>query len=86
MAGVLIELNNASFNPAGFRIGAYENDLAILKLCIRYGVEIILGSDAHREEDVGDFSLTNPVLLETGFPEELIVNRSVSCVKDRLRL
>lgn len=85
-AGVIIELNNSSFNPSGFRIGAYENDLQILKLCIRYGVEIILGSDAHREEDVGDFSLTAPVLLETDFPEELIVNRSISCVKDRLRL
>ena len=43
-----------SFNLRGFRIQAYENDIQILKLCVKYGVEIMLGSDAHREEDVGD--------------------------------
>lgn len=85
-AGVLIELNNSSFHPKGFRINAYENDLTILKLCIRYGARIILGSDAHREEDVGDFSLTEPVLAEIGFPEELIVNHSLLDVKEYLRL
>lgn len=84
--GVLIELNNSSFHPAGFRINAYENDLIILELCIQYGAKIILGSDAHREEDVGEFSLTEPVLAQTGFPQELIVNCSLSDVKEQLRL
>ena len=68
-----------SFNLRGFRIQAYENDIQILKLCVKYGVEIMLGSDAHREEDVGD-------LKEVDFPEELIVNRSLSYVKNRLRV
>ncbi|NSK18451.1 phosphatase [Blautia wexlerae] len=83
---VLIELNNASFNPRGFRIQAYENDIQILKLCVKYGVEIMLGSDAHREEDVGDFTRTEKILKEVDFPEELIVNCSLSYVKNRLRV
>ena len=72
--------------PRGFRIQAYENDIQILKLCVKYGVEIMLGSDAHREEDVGDFTRTEKILKEVDFPEELIVNRSLSYVKNRLRV
>lgn len=86
MQGILIELNNSSFNPKGFRINAYENDMEILKLCMKYGVSVILGSDAHREEDVGDFSRAEKILEKLRFPEELIVNRSLSCVKQQLCL
>ena len=75
-----------SFKLRGFRIQAYENDIQILKLCVKYGVEIMLGSDAHREEDVGDFTRTEKILKEVDFPEELIVNRSLSYVKNRLRV
>ena len=53
---------------------------------IKYGVEIMLGSDAHREEDVGDFTRTEKILKEVDFPEELIVNRSLSYVKNWLRV
>ena len=77
------ELNS---DPRGFRIQAYENDIQILKLCVKYGVEIMLGSDAHREEDVGDFTRTEKILKEVYFPEELIVNRSLSDVKNRLQV
>ena len=86
MQGILIELNNSSFNPRGFRINAYENNKKILELCAKYGVSIILGSDAHREEDVGGFSQAEEILKETGFPEELVVNRSRSCVEKQLHL
>lgn len=86
LQGILIELNNSSFNPRGFRINAYENDIKILKLCMKYDVSVMLGSDAHREEDVGDFSRAEKLLSEIGFPEELVVNRSLSCVKKQLHL
>lgn len=33
----------------------------------------MLGSDAHREEDVGDFTRTEKILKEVDFPEELII-------------
>lgn len=83
---VLIELNNASFNPRGFRIGAYENSVSILNLCIKYEVPVILGSDAHREEDIGDFSRCEKVLEDVCFPDELIVNRSTSQIKRWLKI
>ena len=83
---ILIELNNASFNPQGFRINAYENDVQILNLCMRYGVSILLGSDAHREEDVGNFALAEKLLCEVGFPQELVVNQSLFRVIERLHL
>ena len=55
-------------------------------MCVKYGVEIMLGSDAHREEDAGDFTRTEKILNEVDFPEELIVNRSLSYVKNRLQV
>lgn len=73
---VLIELNNASFNPRGFRLRAHENDLEILSWCVRFDVPILLGSDAHREEDIGNFENAQAILDEVHFPEELIVNTS----------
>lgn len=73
---VLIELNNASFNPRGFRLNAWENNLQILNLCQRYDVPILLGSDAHREEDIGDFSYAQELLDTIKFPVELLINTS----------
>lgn len=81
---VLIELNNASFNPKGFRKNAWENDLVILKLCVRYDVPILLGSDAHREEDIGNFSRAQKILDTVEFPKELIVNTSFDLLKKYL--
>ncbi|MCR5792071.1 MAG: phosphatase [Lachnospiraceae bacterium] len=75
---VIIELNNNSLNPNGFREGTYENNLEILRLCKEYEVPIALGSDAHIDDDVANFIYTDKILKETNFPEELILNTSVS--------
>ena len=72
------ELNNSSLNPNGFRINAYDNDLEILKYCMKYDVPVIMGSDAHREEDVGEFERAEKVLNKIGFPEDLIINSSLA--------
>lgn len=78
LQNVIIELNNSSLNPNGFRINAYDNDLEILKYCMKYDVPVIMGSDAHREEDVGEFERAEKVLNKIGFPEDLIVNSSLA--------
>ena len=44
---------------------------------MKYQVPIILGSDAHTQEDVGNHRELDGLLEQTGFPEELVVNRSV---------
>ena len=80
----LIEINNSSLLENGAREGAYENQIEILKLCKKHRVMITLGSDAHIENDVGNHSLSDRVLSETDFQEELIVNRSVELLKSYL--
>lgn len=82
---VYIELNNSSFNPKGFRSNAWDNNVQILTLCMRYDVSIILGSDAHREEDVGAFLDAQKVLDFVAFPEELILNTSLASAKKIIR-
>lgn len=71
----LIELNNSSQNPEGFRINARENALTILNLCKELEVPICIASDAHMKEEIGDFSYVEELLIETDFPENLIVNK-----------
>lgn len=74
---VLLELNNSSLHPLGARKDPLPNDVQMLELCRRYKVPVILDSDAHCAEDVGNHSFTDVLLEELAFPEELIVNRSV---------
>lgn len=76
---VLLELNNASLNPAGFRAkeGAENNDIEMLKYCVEYKQPVIIGSDAHIEEDVAEFGYALDLLKRVNFPEELIINTSV---------
>ncbi|MDO5521739.1 MAG: phosphatase [bacterium] len=74
---VLLELNNSSLNPNGFRLNARDNDIEMLKLCKEYGVSITLGSDAHFSTDIANYNYAFDVLNEVDFPEELIANTDV---------
>ncbi len=74
---VLLELNNSSLNPDGFRQNARENDIKMLRLCKEYGVSISLGSDAHYCADIANYCYAFDVLKEVDFPEELIANTDV---------
>lgn len=74
---VLLELNNSSLKPNGFRQDSRENDRKMLQLCRKYQVPIVVGSDAHVEEDVGNFTHALDLLAEVDFPEQLVVNTSV---------
>lgn len=79
--GKLIELNNSSLAPTSFRKNAREADRQILKLCKKYEVPVIVGSDAHTEEDILNFVYADELLLEVDFPVELIANTSVEKLK-----
>lgn len=74
---VLIELNNNSLNPKSFRQNTWENDEKILKACKQYQVPVILGSDAHVEEDIAEYRYAERILEAVNFPRDLIVNYSV---------
>ncbi|SHJ18749.1 phosphatase [Parasporobacterium paucivorans] len=72
--GKPLELNNGSLKPGGFRINAWENNMEILKLSARCGVEILISSDAHFSTDVAEYSYVQEFLKEADFPEELLLN------------
>lgn len=78
----LIELNNASLNPKGSRVGAEKIDKIILEICRNNNVPIILGSDAHIKYDVGNVDRCNKLLEEINFPKELIVNYNNDLLKE----
>lgn len=80
----VLELNNHSLEPDGFRKGARENDLRILELCKEYQVPVIMGSDAHFDDRIGNFGFAREILAEVDFPEELVLNRSVDCLRGRV--
>lgn len=71
---VLLEVNNSSLNPAGFRQNARQNIISMLKLCREHEVMVIVNSDAHFSSSVGDFSYALEIIEEVDFPESLIMN------------
>ena len=77
--GTLLEVNNSSLRPGGFRENTRENTLKLLNLCKEYGVSITTGSDSHVDVELGNFQNVYDVLKETDFPEELVV--TTSCEK-----
>ena len=84
---VLIEINNGSF---GSRHGSEENCKRIAMLCKDYGVNIILGSDAHTCFHIGKFQRVENILRDTEMPEELIMNTNskklISFLKNKGKL
>lgn len=74
--GTLLEINNASLMPGGFREGSRENIREILLMSMEAGQPVVLGSDAHFYRNVGDFSYAEGLLKEVQFPEELILNNT----------
>ncbi len=82
----LLEINNSSLKPIRHKESALANNLEILRLCKRYEVPVILGSDAHISFDIASYEYLYPLLAETEFPEALIMNRSVELFKKYLGL
>ena len=65
---------------------ARDNNLEILRLCKRYEVPVILGSDAHISFDIATYDYALQLVGETEFPEELIMNTSVEKFKTYLNI
>lgn len=82
----LLEINNSSLKPCRGKQEARGNNLEILRLCKRYDVPVILGSDAHISFDIATYDYALELLVETEFPESLIMNTSVERFKQYLHL
>ncbi len=82
---VLLEINNSSLAPDGYRGNAKENDRTILELCRKYRYPVLLSSDSHGHAHLGDFRHALELIRETDFPAELILNSSPEKLLDFLK-
>ncbi|MBO5656677.1 MAG: phosphatase [Agathobacter sp.] len=83
--GVLLEINNASLSPEGYRGDVRDNIKSILAACKKHNHPIVLSSDSHGLAHVGDFQYALAILQECNFPAELILNVSVNKFKSYLK-
>lgn len=85
--GTLLEVNNSSLRPEGFRVNTAENCRDMLWECRKQGAMVVLGSDSHVDEDIAVYPYAFRALEEVNFPEDLIANTSLeklkSCLKRR---
>lgn len=69
-----LEVNNSSLRKPHLRPGCRENYRKMLPLCMEYGVNILVNTDAHDPDAVGDFTLARQLLEEIGVDETRILN------------
>ncbi|MHB1651975.1 MAG: phosphatase [Desulfitobacteriaceae bacterium] len=80
--GVPVEINNSSLSPE--KKGAWDNCRKFANFMAQYGGPVILGSDAHFWDRVGEFGFALELVAETGLQEKQILNTSVRNVLDYL--
>lgn len=84
--GVLLEINNSSLRPDGFRENTVENAREMLKWCKHYGTMVTVGSDAHIDLDAGNFEEAYKLFESIDFPEELVATTSFEKLKQYTNL
>ena len=82
---VALEVNNSSLVKQHLRLNCVRNYETMLPLCMRYGVPIIVSSDAHDPFWVGEFTLAKELLERVGFDHDLILNTGVEKFKRFIR-
>ena len=79
--GVILEINEASLAPYGYRGDTHANSAQILSCCRKYLVPIVLSSDSHGTEHIGDFTYAADFVHDAMFPEGLILNNQIPKLK-----
>ena len=72
--GVFLEINNSSLSPTGYRGDVRSNNREILNYSKKHNHPIVLSSDSHGADGVGDFTYALEMIEECNFPEGLILN------------
>lgn len=70
--GVTPELNNVSLLPDSYRRDCRANAAAMLRTCEALSCPVILSSDSHGREHVGDVTEAVKLLRELDFPKQLV--------------
>lgn len=71
--GKLVEINEGTFRV---RSDSFENCRRVALLCKQHGVHIVVNSDSHYHDHIGQYDKSIAMLREIEFPAELIVNSS----------
>jgi len=71
---VLLEINESSLRPDGYRGDTHNNALTILNFCKYYNHPILLSSDSHGTSRIGNFSYALELLRTANIPNSLILN------------
>ena len=79
--GVILEINEASLAPYGYRGDTRANALEILRCSVKYRNPVILSSDSHGSEHIGDFTYASEFVHQAMFPEYLILNNQIPRLK-----
>ncbi|MBQ8639565.1 MAG: PHP domain-containing protein [Lachnospiraceae bacterium] len=82
---VLVELNNSSLSPDGYRGDAAKTDRLLLQCCRDHQVPILIGSDSHGCSHIGDDRYARELIFQTGFPPELIANDNPKLLASYIR-
>ena len=81
---ILLEINNSSLSPEGYRGDTRFADLVILNLSARFRYPVLFSSDSHGTAHVGDFTYTEELAGRAQIPEGLVLNRSAEAFLDFL--
>ena len=76
-----LEVNNSSLRKTSLRPGCVENYGKMLPLCMEYRVPILVNTDAHDPEMVGQFCLARRLLDQLEMDESLILNLDLEKTK-----
>ena len=76
-----LEVNNSSLRKPDLRPGCVKNYETMLMLCMEYGVSIIVNTDSHDPDAVGDFALAKALLERLEMDEKRILNNDSEKLK-----
>ena len=74
---VLLEINNSSLSPDGYRGDTRYADLILLNLSRYFNYPVLFSSDSHGTKHVGDFRFAEELAKLAVGPDDLILNYSV---------
>lgn len=81
--GRIVEINHHSFDV---RKGSHENCREIALICKELKIPVVMSTDAHFSDDVGEVENSWLLLKSIDFPEELILNTSLGKLAGYLNL
>jgi putative hydrolase len=74
--GTMLEVNDSSLRPTAFRVNAERNLDVLLNTAKRLGARLIVNSDAHFHEDVGNLAMALSFLERHDIPEPMVAGTS----------